>query len=401
MIRGRSHLYCIYLGACLMLAACAAVPERADRDVVYPLVVVESSAIPLYDDDLDVESLRRAIEQSLTYYDRVPPTTVFTFGQDRYTLSDMKASLLEFLDIMVTSRSDDERNTRIGDAFRVYRSVGRGREGRVLFTGYYEPLLHGSLEKTDRYRYPLYRIPDDHVTIDLGQFRDRYRGESVIARLDGGRIVPYYTRRDIDVDDRLKGRGLEIAWVDDPVDLFFLHIQGSGMIQLPDGTVMKVSYAHKNGHPYRSIGRLLVDRGKLTLEESSLQSIKRYLRAHPREMNDILAHNDSYVFFRRVDEGPVGCLDVPVTSGRSIATDSSLFPRGALAFIRTKKPVMAADGTITGWVPVSRFVLNQDTGGAIKGPGRVDLFCGSGRYAESWAGNLKDEGELYFLVKKR
>jgi len=401
MIRGRSYLYCIYLGACLMLAACAAVPERADREAVHPLVVVESSEVPFPADDLDTESLRRAIEQSLTYYDRVPATTVFSFGRDCYTLSDMKASLLEFLEIVAASRSDDERNKRIGDAFRVYKSVGRGVPGRVLFTGYYEPLLHGSLEKTDRYRYPLYRIPDDHVTIDLGQFRDRYRGESVIARIDRGRIVPYYTRRDIDVDDRLKGRGLELAWVDDPVDLFFLHIQGSGMVELPDGTVMKVSYAHKNGHPYRSIGRLLVDRGKMSLEGSSLQSIKRYLRDHPQEMADILAHNESYVFFRRVEEGPIGCLDVPVTSGRSIATDSSLYPRGALAFIRTKKPLMAADGSITGWVPLSRFVLNQDTGGAIKGPGRVDLFCGNGRYAEVWAGNLKEEGELYFLVRKR
>jgi len=394
----RSTLFFIPFIVCVFLTGCATKPYEG---ISTPLVYVKSSKCPFLADDLSAEHLELAAVRSLKYYNRLPATAVSHFGKDIYSVGELKESLLEFLEILATSDSDEERDRRIRGAFNIYKSIGRGDEGNVFFTGYYEPLLHGSLEKTTRYRYPIYRIPDDHLIIDLGQFRDKYRGESIIARIEDGRVVPYHTREDIDVEKCLKGRGSEIAWVDDPIDLFFLHVQGSGMIRLPDGSSIQVSYAHKNGHRYRSIGRLLVDRGKISMEESSLESIKAYLRKHPEEMMDILAHNERYVFFRIVDKGPVGSLNVPVTSRRSIATDSSLFPKGALAFIKTKKPVIGKDGTIKRWVSFSRFVLNQDTGGVIKGPGRVDLFCGKGKEAEVMAGNLKEEGELYFLVKKR
>ena len=161
-----------------------------------------------------------------------------------------------------------------------------------------------------------------------------------------------------------------------------------------------MSYDRSNGHPYRSIGRYLADQGKVPLEEMSLKRIKRYLNENPEELLQVLNYNKSYVFFRIVEEGPVGSLNVPVTSGRTIATDSTLFPKGSLAFIRTKKPSVDENGYIMSWSSFSRFVLNQDTGGAIKGPGRVDLFCGSGIYAETMAGHLKETGDLYFLVKR-
>ena len=398
MISKRATLFFISFLILDLLTGCATKPcERIST----PLVPVKPSRCPFLADDLGAEHLELAVVRSLKYYERLPETTVYSFGKDRYSVRELKESLLEFLEILTTSDSDEERDKKIKKTFNVYKSIGRGDKGRVFFTGYYEPVLNGSLEKNSRYSYPIYRIPDDHITIDLGNFREKYRGERIIARIEKGNIVPYYTREDIDVSDCLKDRGLEIAWVDDLVDLFFLHIQGSGMIRLPDGVSIQVSYAHKNGHLYSSIGRLLVDRGKMSLDESSLESIKSYLGKHPEEMMDILAHNKSYVFFRIVDKGPVGSLNVPVTSRRSIATDSSLFPKGALAFIKTKKPVIDEDGTIERWISFSRFVLNQDTGGAIKGPGRVDLFCGRGKEAEIMAGNLKKEGELYFLVKKK
>jgi membrane-bound lytic murein transglycosylase A len=189
--------------------------------------------------------------------------------------------------------------------------------------------------------------------------------------------------------------------VNDPIDLFFMHIQGSGKIRLPDGNVMQVSYAQKNGHPYRSIGRYLLDKEKLTSSEMTHQSIKKYLREHPEELSDILNYNKSYVFFRIVENGPIGALGLTLTSGRSIATDLDLFPKGALAFVRLRKPVFDKNGNIKTWEIFSRFVLNQDTGGVIKGPGRVDLFCGTGSDAEMLAGSLKENGELYFLVKKK
>jgi membrane-bound lytic murein transglycosylase A len=271
----------------------------------------------------------------------------------------------------------------------------------VLFTGYYEPVLKGSPERSEQYRYPIYRKPDDSVVVQLGKFREKYRNERLVGRIENGELVPYFTREEIDGAGVLENRGLEIAWFADPIDIFFLHIQGSGMICLPDGACFQVSYAQSNGRAYRSIGRLLIDSGKATRENLSMQGIKKYLREHPEEAREILNHNESYVFFRRVEEGPVGSIGVALTGGRSIATDQTIFPRGALAFIKTRKPVIGPGGDINSWVPFSRFVLNQDTGGAITGPGRVDLFCGRGREAEITAGHLKEEGELYFLVLKK
>ncbi|MEA3471131.1 MAG: MltA domain-containing protein, partial [Thermodesulfobacteriota bacterium] len=297
--------------------------------------------------------------------------------------------------------SDEMKRARIKETFTLYRAAGKTGSGDVLFTGYYAPLLEGSIERTSLYCYPIYRTPDDHLVINLGRFKRKYEGERLIARIVDGEVIPYYTRKDIDIDECLKEIGLEIVWLADPVDVFFLHIQGSGIIHLRDGSYMNVSYEQSNGHPYRSVGRLLIDERKLSIGEVSMRGIKMYLREHPEEMLDILAHNESYVFFRVVESGPVGSLNVPVTEGRTIATDASLFPKGALAFVRVRKPILDENGKIKSWTPFSRFVLNQDTGGAIKGPGRVDLYCGQGKYAEVMAGHMKEEGNLYFLVRKK
>jgi membrane-bound lytic murein transglycosylase A len=191
-----------------------------------------------------------------------------------------------------------------------------------------------------------------------------------------------------------------LVWLKDPVKAFFLHVQGSGAIHLPDGRLLRVGYAGKNGRPYRSIGQYLIEKGEIAPEAMSLQAIEAYLEEHPERIEEVLWHNESYIFFRKIDKGPVGSISVVLTAGRSIATDPAFYPRGGLAFLKTQQPVLDDSGEVTGWKPLNRWVLNQDTGGAIKGYGRVDLFAGSGKEAEWVAGRLKHSGMLYFLVKK-
>jgi len=193
---------------------------------------------------------------------------------------------------------------------------------------------------------------------------------------------------------------LEIAWLKDPLDIAILQIQGSGIIRLPNGEKIRVGYSASNGHPYKSIGGYMIDKGYIESDNLSLQTIRSYLDDHPDIKEEILNYNPSYVFFRFLDNGPLGNIGVPLTPGRSLALDNVLFPKGALVYIRCQKPIMAKDGDIAEWTPFSRFLLNQDTGGAIKGAGRADIFWGSDPYAELAAGHLKDKGELYFLVKK-
>ncbi len=390
----------LLVGGCTYFKKPPVVPPPPPKEGP-PLAAVSGSDLPGFRDDLDRESLVRALRKSLEYYARLPERTAYRMGDQRFTARDMKESLQAFLDIAESGDSPAAIERRVREAFDVYRASGGAPSGKVLFTGYYEPVLKGSLEKTDLFRYPIYRKPDDSVVVQLGKFREKYRNERLVGRLENGELVPYFSREEIDGAGALENRGLEIAWFADPIDIFFLHIQGSGMVCLPDGACFQVSYAQSNGRAYRSIGRLLIDSGKATRENLSMQGIKQYLREHPEEAREILNYNESYVFFRTVEEGPVGSIGVALTGGRSIATDQTIFPRGALAFIKTRKPVIGPDGDIRSWVPFSRFVLNQDTGGAITGPGRVDLFCGRGREAEITAGHLKEDGELYFLILKK
>jgi membrane-bound lytic murein transglycosylase A len=191
-----------------------------------------------------------------------------------------------------------------------------------------------------------------------------------------------------------------IAWVNDPVALFFLQIQGSGKIRFQDGETINVHYLISNGHPYQSIGKTLIDMGKLVKEKVSMQSIRKYLEDHPNEQEAIFNTNPRYVFFETTEKEPVGCYGIELTPGRALALDRSAFPAGALAFVQAEKPVVGDAGDIIAWTAFSRFFLNQDTGSAIKGPGRADIFWGNGSYAELAAGYLKHPGRLFFLVLK-
>jgi membrane-bound lytic murein transglycosylase A len=244
-----------------------------------------------------------------------------------------------------------------------------------LVTGYYEPLLHGSLRRSERFAVPLYVRPPELVDVDLGAFRDEYQGKRLAGVLDGRRLVPFADRARLE-QGAIAGRGLELLWVDDAIDAFFLHIQGSGRVELDDGTEMRVGYAAQNGHPYVAIGRELVSLGALALEDVTMQSIRAWLAEHPDQAAEIMRKNPSFVFFRKLDgAGPVGSQGVELEPYRSIAVDTKFVALGSLVWLAGTSPSPRADEPDR---PLERLVAAQDTGGAIRGPLRADLFCGHG-----------------------
>ncbi len=352
-------------------------------------------------DDLVFKDVAAAVHESLEYYKKLPQDSAFFLGTDKVTALDMVVTLQNFLLIVENdSLTQEQKLNRIKKNFLLYRSIGSDGNGKMLFTGYYEPLLSCRTTADETFRYPIYRKPDDIIEIDLTLFGNGFPQNKIFGRLDGKKIVPYYSREEIDKKKVLAGRDLEILWCSDIVDIYVLQVQGSGKVDLGDGNVLSVLYDGQNGRPYKSIGKYLIDIGAVSKENMSLQTIREYLRSHPDRLNDVLSQNQSYVFFRLATGPSLGNIGVPLTPGRSIATDSKLFPKGALGFIATQKAVIE-NGAIKSWVPFTRFVMNQDTGGAIKGPGRADIFFGQGPDAELAAGHQQHEGELYFLLRKK
>ncbi len=261
-----------------------------------------------------------------------------------------------------------------------------------LVTGYYEPLLRGSRMRGKGFEQPVRGVPDDLLTIDLSSVFPELKDKRVRGRFEGNKVVPYWSRAEIAArGDQLPARTL--LYVDDAVELFFLQVQGSGRVQLPDGGVVRLNYGDQNGHPYQSIGRVLVDRGDLKLEEASMQGIQAWARANPGRLQELLNANPSYVFFREVPnskDGPLGALGVPLTAGRSIAIDPRSVPLGAPVFLATTRPNSSK--------PLNRLVMAQDTGGAIKGAVRADFFWGFGKEAGEQAGRMKQAGRMWLLL---
>jgi membrane-bound lytic murein transglycosylase A len=400
MKNGRNRLLVLFFSFVVAAAAgCHPEVKKEARGPEDALKEIRRSS-PLFVDDLDRDSLTLAVKRNIAYLDRLDSKTVFYYGPDLYTAGQVRETQEAFLDLLSKSLDPGDLSREIARRFRIYRSAGRTGDGKVLFTGYFEPVYEGKLAPDPTFRYPLYGLPEDLTRIDLSLFGEKFKGESLVARIEGKKVMPYYSRSQIETERVLAGKGLEIAWLKDPVDVAFLHIQGSGRVKLPDGKELPVQYRASNGRPYRSIGGYMIEKGYLAREEMSMQAIRRYLSANPEVLDSVLNHNPSYVFFRPGEEGPKGSLGVLLTPGRSVALDSRLFPKGGLGFISCQKPVVNEQGEITGWVPFSRFVVNQDTGGAIKGAGRADLFWGRGSYAETAAGHLQHDGELFFLVKK-
>jgi len=393
----RRALLAAALAALAPLAACRyaappPVPEAA-KTAEGALEELAPDAFPAFADDLDYAGLDEAIGRSATWLARLAaadPGRTFAFGRERVPIQKVQATLARFREVALARPSPEALAAALRREFRVFRSVGDGR-GTVLFTGYYLPELKGSPARQGPYQVPLHRAPDDLVVVRAKDFPAL--PDDLVGRVEGGRLVPYPTRAEI-AGGALERKNAELCFVDSAVDAFFVEIQGSGVVRFEDGTSRVVTFAGKNGHRYGAVGAELVRRGAIAKDEVSMQSIKAWLAANPAEAPAVLATNPSYVFFRWAD-APTGSLGVPVTPDRTVAADARVFPKGALAFVETERPVDAAGPAMR---PFSRFVLDQDAGGAIRTSARIDLYLGSGAYAENAAGRMRQPGRLYYLL---
>jgi len=277
--------------------------------------------------------------------------------------------------------------------FVPWQALGSEGQTEGLATGYYEPILRGSRKPDARYRFPLYGKPDDLLTIDLESVVPELRGRRVRGRLEGNRVIPYYSRADIESEPPESLKGREIVWIDDPVEVFFLHIQGSGRVELAEGGGMHVGYADQNGQPFRSVARLLIERGELSVAQATLQGMKAWAIAHPDRVNSFLQANPSYVFFRELPgdlPGPLGTLGTPLIGEGSVAVDARIIPLGVPVFVDTTYPLSQQ--------ALKRFAMAQDTGGAINGSVRIDFFWGLGDAALAQAGRMRQKLKLWALI---
>jgi len=377
------------IGTALLLSACAAQPESRRPAKTGPAITPISFAqLPGWQEDNQraalntfLKSCNRIIRLAPNY--KMPPFQIAGYAghwQDACHAAvgagENAASARQYFEAW----------------FRPY-AITNGGAANGLFTGYFEPELNGSLRRSTRFTVPLYQKPPDLVSADLGRFDGELQGRSISGRLSGNRLVPYAGRGEIE-KGALAGKQLELLWVEDPIEAFFLHIQGSGRVVLESGDVIRVGFDGKNGRPYHAIGHDLVAMGAIPEEQMSLQAIRRWLQANPAQAQAVMNRNASYVFFRRIiGPGPVGAEGVPLTPGRSLAIDRKHLPLSAPLWLDTVHPLSPAS-------PLRRLVVAQDTGGAITGPVRGDLFWGAGAQAREAAGHMKSPGRLYILLPK-
>ncbi|MEO1122762.1 MAG: MltA domain-containing protein [Cyanobacteria bacterium J06635_15] len=363
------------------------------QPVSYPPSDQQNLAVPLgYDPQIfghdsfsaDRPALVGAIDHSLGYLNTpVAGQAYRDYPVASITRDRVRRSLIRFRELLRETDDAEALRVAVAEDFEFYRTIGNDDQGTVAFTGYFEPTYGASRVRTDTYRYPLYRVPPT---------LDRWAS-------------PHPTRIELEGADGLQAnqgplRGLELVWLRDRLEAFLVQVQGSARLQLTDGSVMSVGYAGRTDYAYTSIGRQLIDDGKIREEDLSLPVLLDYFRAHPDALNVYLPRNQRFVFFRATNGAPpTGSLGVPVTAGRSIATDKTVMPPGALALISLSMPMQDCSGT-WGSESVNRYVLDQDTGGAIRGPGRVDLFVGTGIEAGEQAGLINTNGTLYYLLLK-
>jgi len=299
--------------------------------------------------------------------------------------------------------SDDDARKFIEANFIPYEAWGKnGKDG--LFTGYYEPTLHGSLTKHDEYKYPIYMRPETLIDADLGMFSEELKGKRIVGRVEGSQFVPYYNREQIE-KGALAEKSLEMVWVDNPIDNFFLHIQGSGRVELDDGEVLRVGYMAQNGHQYTAIGAKLIAMDAVKKEDMSMQAIRKWLEVNPDLASSIMNTNASYIFFRKIDvdgDGPLGAEGISLTPKRSLAVDRKQIPYGMPIWLDAEAPVENRDAiTDDKNIPhIRQLMVAQDTGGAIKGAVRGDFFWGAGEEASHNAGIMKSSGKFWLLVPK-
>jgi membrane-bound lytic murein transglycosylase A len=335
----------------------------------------------------DVEGLKPAVERSLNYLSKPSSKGFFPVCDINHQMA--VDSLKEFLTLLDSGMKGSDLDATIGDRFDVYMSVGCDDNGTVLFTGYYTPIFEGSFTESSRFKYPLYKQPENLVKDTNGVVMGR--------RMADGSIIPYPPRAVI--EDAMMLRGKELVWLADPFEAYIAHIQGSAKVRLSDGNLVTVGYVANNGQEYRSISQALVKEGKILGSQLSLATIIKYFKEHPDEVSRYTRLNPRYIFFDKQEGDPHGSLNEPVTPMRTIATDKSIFPRGCLAFISTILPRNEGGNVVLR--PYSGFMLDQDTGGAIRAAGRCDVYMGVGDKAGELAGQTYQEGKLYYLFLKQ
>lgn len=303
-------------------------------------------------------------------------------------------AVCEAANALGTAPSSAEARRFFEARFTPWQLINPDGSTEGLVTGYDEPLIEGSRQRSARSNWPIHGVPKDMLTIDLADVHPELKGLRLRGRIVDNKVVPYWTRQQIDEHaSRLPAPVL--LWASDPIDLFFLQVQGSGRVRLADGSLVRIGYADQNGHPYQSIGRWLVAKGELSLDKASMEGIKRWARDNPQRLEELLHANPSYVFFRELPSstgGPIGALGVPLTEGRSIAVDPRYVPLGAPVLLSTTYPNSPR--------PLNRLVLAQDTGGAIKGAVRADFFWGFGAEAGVEAGRMRQQGRMWALLPK-
>lgn len=401
ILKKAKHTYCmkrirIYFGAVLLLILLLPAPADAGGTSAKLVLVSPRNLTGLWIDDDFAAPLATALQESIGYLDRQPDTTTLVDGQ--LSPARLRESLQALLVLVKENLSKQEFLRRLRRDFDFYTFVGDAK-APMLVTGYFEPEYPASLVRQKPYLYPLYSVPDDLVESVSGR-----TGKKRVFRRQDRMLFSYWNRKEIETRNLLAGN--ELAYLADPIAAFVLQIQGSGRLRLTDGTLRRIRYAGNNGLPYESIGRLLVEKGAMSLDKVSMPAIIKYLRTHPAELRQTLFYNDRYIFFawdhRSPDggQGPVGSMGAPLVVGRSVALDPRCYPPGLVGFLNTTQPRFDEKGRLFSWVSLHRLVVNQDSGSAISGPFRLDLFCGHGPYARRIAGIMRQRGDFYVLLKK-
>jgi membrane-bound lytic murein transglycosylase A len=335
---------------------------------------------------LDLNGLETAIDHSINYLQKPSSQQFYPVGEITHSMA--LESLKAFADLLESGMAGAQLNQAIRQRFDVYISIGCDDQGTVLFTGYYTPIFDGSFTPTERFRYPLYEQPENLIKGPDGEILGLRRAD--------GQITPCPPRAVIEDSRMLQGR--ELVWLSDPFEAYIAHVQGSAKLRLPTGEITTIGYAANNGHDYRSVAQELVNDGKIPADQISLAAMIDYFKRYRDQVSTYVRRNARFVFFQKEDGPPRGCLNEPVTAYRSIATDKSIFPRASLTFITTTLP-QAVGGRAVNRL-YSGFALDQDAGGAIRAPGRCDVYMGVGDMAGKLAGQTYQEGRLYYLFLK-
>lgn len=383
----------------LMAPGCA---TRSPEAPIHPpegFTAVTWEDVGPFTDDGDYPAYRRALEASAAWARAQPQEKELSFGPGKISIARVR-SALEGLVALAASAPDAASFAALTkERFVPWRAVAPESK-RMLVTGYYVPELEGSLLPAPEFPVPVYGVPTDLVSVPLGDFIPELKGKLVRGRRVKDKLVPYFTRNEIRESQVLAGRAPVVAWARSEWDAFVMEVQGSGVLKLPDGGEKMLGYADQNGQGYRAVGKLLLDEKKIPKEQMSMQAIGAYLEQNPAEARRVLDSNPSFVFFRVSEGGAKGSLGFSLTPERSVAVDMRKFPAGAAALLKTEHPTLDSQGNIASKGAFARFVVNHDTGGAIRGLARTDFFWGQGKVAFEKAGLMQHPGDYYLLLPK-